>query len=116
MYQKIRSISLSLLTLVCFYSLLVPALAHSTANNDLPICGVPRFEKVYVGAENVIVASEGIFFLNEDGVARPAQLVAIDSHGVYVIVKMDELYHCPGCNRWSHGTYCKNEECPWKGL
>lgn len=107
---------LSFLTLVCLFSLSTPAMARSAAHGDLPPCGTPRLEKVYVSAENVVVAAEGIFFLNEDGIAMPAQSVAIDSHGVYVFIYLDELYHCWECGRWSYGDTCQNPDCPLYGL
>ena len=72
----------------------------------------PAFEKVYVLPEDILIHSEGIFYLNAFGEMEPAQLVGSDGSGLYVI---KEIYRCPVCEWFNSDDRCINIRCPLYG-
>lgn len=102
------------LTVACLCTAIAPPLALATTVQDNQIPDAPRFEKIYVDAESVILAPEGIFFLDQEGLVCPARLVAVDAHGIYVIAAQ-KYYQCPVCGKWSNTGKCIYLPCPMYG-
>lgn len=106
-----RALALSLLAA---FAIALPSLTFAYVANAVEASEMePRFEKIYVDAEQVHVIPEGIFFVSAENEWIAARLVSVDAQGIYVVAAS---YRCPGCGRWNGNNTCGNSDCPLYGL
>lgn len=70
-----------------------------------------KVEKIYVSPDQVVLTTEGIFFITDAGLT-PVSFISSDIHGLYV---MRGYYQCPACGRYNANDVCQNSNCPMFG-
>ncbi len=83
-----------------------------SANEKIPHYTDPGYEKIYVQPEDIYIQADGIFYKDLTGAVVPAQVVASDNFGIYIVA---QRYQCPGCGRWNNDGVCWNILCPLYG-
>lgn len=83
-----------------------------SANEKIPHYTDPGYGKVYVQPEDIYIQANGVFYRDLTGAVVPAQVVASDTFGIYIIT---EYYRCPACGWANNNNVCINKNCSMYG-
>jgi hypothetical protein len=105
MLDKVRIFFGSLLLITCLATSSTFAMETDVAQD-----GVYGYEKVYVTPEQVIISNNGIFYLTHTGELVSANILAVDSCGLYVLATR----YCRECHSpLKANGGCSNTACKY---